>query len=583
MSSFNRHHKKWPRVRNNKGSIGTWACAAMLGSALGTGCALDLDDGSRGAVSNMGVENPALEKRCGVDLVLVMDASASVRNYNDEFDDNGAVDLVANAARAFLGAFANTNSRIAVVSYNANPIIQLDLADVSSASIAPGGVHDLAIGDPGGQLGPIPVTTGYSQHARSGSGTNWEAGLARALDVMAASRPGVPQLVVHITDGRPTRHLDASGAVTDDGSTSTHVAEAAEVADALKAQGIHIYSVGIGRAADDASFTSRLQAVSGPDVFDQANPADSFDPSRDDVILASDFTLLEGSLAAIANGLCGASLTITKLASTPEAPDVFAPAAGWAFTARPAASGGFDWMLPDIAESGEKTVITDESGRAQFQWDVYDERTWAGGLVTVAEAQALGFAMLPEATCTRTGGPRASEVFVVAANAASGVLQVPVGAGEAVTCEVRNQAVAGCVDAAPPVVDVVPFVELWPPNHKYHTVTLDQCVAAVSDDCDDGLGDGGLGDAAQIVSVYSDEPDNATGDGNTTSDIEIIDGTTVRVRAERRGMRDGRVYGIVFTVTDAAGNATTATCLTGVPHDQSGDPPVDSGPDHTVP
>ena len=584
MTSFIHHHREsgqWPRTPKIGGYIGAWACAAVLVSTLGTGCVMDMD-GSRGSVTSMGVENPSLEKRCGVDLVLVMDASSSVRNYNDEFDDNGAVDLVANAARAFLGAFANTNSRIAVVSYNADPVIQLDLADVSTASIAPGGVHDQAIGDPGGQLGPIPVTTGYSEHARSGSGTNWEAGLASALEIMSAPRPGVPQIVVHITDGRPTRHLDASGAVTDVGSTDTHVAEAAEVADTIKAQDIHIYSVGIGRATS-ASFTERLQAVSGPDVFDQADPADVFDPSRDDVILASDFVLLEDTLATIASGLCGASLTITKLASTPEAPDAFAPAAGWTFTAQPAASGGFDWMLPDIARSDEKTVMTDASGRAQFQWEVHDERTWSDGLVTVIEAQQSGFALLPEVTCTRTGGTRESQVFVVAADVATGLLEVPVGAGEAVTCEVRNQAVAGCVDTAPPVVDVVPFVELWPPNHKYHTVTLDQCVAAVTDDCDDALGDGDLGDAVQIVSVYSDEPDNATGDGNTTGDIEILDGTTVRVRAERRGMRDGRVYGIVFTVTDAAGNATTATCLTGVPHDQSGDPPVDSGPDHTVP
>lgn len=118
------------------------------------------------------------------------------------------------------------------------------------------------------------------------------------------------------------------------------------------------------------------------------------------------------------------------------------------------------------------------------------------------------------------------------------------------------------------------MVELWPPNHKYHTVSLDDCVAAVYDACDTGID---VVSAGQIVAVYSDEPENATGDGNTTDDIEIIDNSTLRVRVERRGMEDGRVYGVDFTVMDASGNTTAATCHVGVPHDQSGAPPVDSG------
>ncbi len=74
----------------------------------------------------------------------------------------------------------------------------------------------------------------------------------------------------------------------------------------------------------------------------------------------------------------------------------------------------------------------------------------------------------------------------------------------------------------------------------------------------------------------------AGGDGNTVNDIVIMDHSTFKLRAERQGGGDGRVYGISFRVTDGAGNTTEATCYAGVPHDQSGQAPVDSGPDHTV-
>lgn len=553
--------------------IGTWA--ALLAPALLTGaCVLDMDS-SRGLVSALAVDNPPLETRCGADVVLVLDASASVRNYNDDVDPNGAVDLVAGAARAFLGGFANTNSRIAVVSYNADPMAQLTLTDVSSASVAAGGAHDLAIGDPGGTLGPIPVTTGYSEHARVGSGTNWEAGLATALSLMSDARADVPRVVVHITDGQPTRHVDADGNVTADGDSALHVAEAAEIADQIKAQGMHIYTVGIGRAT--SGYTSKLQAVSGPDVYDQTNPSDVFDPAHDDVILASDFDALEDLLTGISSGLCSSSLTITKLASTPEDPDTYRPAAGWTFVARPDADSGYEWVMPDTEATREKTATSDENGRAQFQWAVSDESAWGIGLIRVTELGESGFELQPQVACTRTGGSlAAAQSFVLLANTINSVVQVPVGPGEAMTCEVRNRALAAGECTAPPTVEVEPFVELWPPNHKYHDITLADCVASATDGCGDPIDD--VNAAGQIVSVYSDEPENSTGDGNTLDDIEILDSSTVRVRSERRGMGDGRVYGIEFTITDEWGNTTAATCLAGVPHDQSGDPPVDSGP-----
>jgi hypothetical protein len=119
---------------------------------------------------------------------------------------------------------------------------------------------------------------------------------------------------------------------------------------------------------------------------------------------------------------------------------------------------------------------------------------------------------------------------------------------------------------------------LWPPNHRYVTLSLSDCVESVIDACS---GEIDVDEAGVIQAIYSDEPENVNGngDGNTTDDIVILDDSSFMVRAERSGQGNGRVYGIMFDVTDEGGNTVSAECHVGVPHDQSGDAPVDDGPD----
>ena len=51
-----------------------------------------------------------------------------------------------------------------------------------------------------------------------------------------------------------------------------------------------------------------------------------------------------------------------------------------------------------------------------------------------------------------------------------------------------------------------------------------------------------------ITKVTSNQPVNGTGDGDTSPDARI-EGSTVLLRAERRGQGNGRVYSICFTAT----------------------------------
>lgn len=149
------------------------------------------------------------------------------------------------------------------------------------------------------------------------------------------------------------------------------------------------------------------------------------------------------------------------------------------------------------------------------------------------------------------------------------------------TIEIENDATGDVVctatlevtDEDPPEVETLE-VGLWPPNHKYRDIRLEDCIAEI-DECDPEW-------QAHIVAVSSDEPVNDTGDGNTEPDIVVVDSETVSLRSERRGGSNGRVYTIDFEVEDGSGNVTESTCLVTVVHDQSGDPAVDDGPAYTV-
>ena len=96
---------------------------------------------------------------------------------------------------------------------------------------------------------------------------------------------------------------------------------------------------------------------------------------------------------------------------------------------------------------------------------------------------------------------------------------------------------------------------LWPPNHAYRTI---EAAITVSDDADPEP-------TVELVSVTSDEPDDGTDDGNTTDDVVIVDVDTVRLRAERSGIGDGRVYTFTYLATDSCGNATEVVATVTVP------------------
>jgi hypothetical protein len=123
--------------------------------------------------------------------------------------------------------------------------------------------------------------------------------------------------------------------------------------------------------------------------------------------------------------------------------------------------------------------------------------------------------------------------------------------------------VASCTTSVTVVDTTAPVVTcsvqnglLWPPNHKMINVGL---VATANDSCT-------RGGPAQVA-VWGDEDDEMpTGDGNHSPDALDIASGTLRLRAERRGDADGRVYLVIAKSMDGGGNVGTACCTVVTPH-----------------
>jgi hypothetical protein len=99
--------------------------------------------------------------------------------------------------------------------------------------------------------------------------------------------------------------------------------------------------------------------------------------------------------------------------------------------------------------------------------------------------------------------------------------------------------------------------DLWPPNHNLKNVGLS---ITATDNCD----------VTVAVQVFSDEDDEgSTGEGSFSPDAKDLAAGTLRLRSERNGEGDGRVYLIIVTATDSAGNVTRCCKTVTVAHSNS--------------
>lgn len=116
------------------------------------------------------------------------------------------------------------------------------------------------------------------------------------------------------------------------------------------------------------------------------------------------------------------------------------------------------------------------------------------------------------------------------------------------------------IDKTAPILAVqLDKTSIWPANHKMVDVKAELEATDATSNIE----------SVVLTSIVSSEPDSGQ------DDIEASIGTTAtvfRLRAERSADGPGRTYTITYTVTDKAGNITSASATVKVPHDQSARP-----------
>ena len=106
--------------------------------------------------------------------------------------------------------------------------------------------------------------------------------------------------------------------------------------------------------------------------------------------------------------------------------------------------------------------------------------------------------------------------------------------------------------------------QVWPPNHNIKSID----VVGVTDPDGDRV-------SIKIDRITQDEPTKLNR-GDKSPDGKGIGTKTAKVRAERDGNGNGRVYEIIFTGSDKSGGFCSGSVFVGVPHNQNRDP-IDSG------
>ncbi|NNF70151.1 MAG: VWA domain-containing protein, partial [Acidimicrobiia bacterium] len=169
---------------------------------------------------------------CGSDIVLVLDESGSVNRWRTTFTQ---------AARNFIAGVVDTGTRVAVVEFSTTATLVVPYTEVTS-----GGLGTIStVFDP-------YLDTGYYPNGF----TNWKGALEVVRDEMTS-----PSTVFFVTDGNPNI-LDSAWV-----SETSATEGAAAVADNLKAQGVHMFAVAVGRSPD----IEFVEAISGPDRYPGAD------------------------------------------------------------------------------------------------------------------------------------------------------------------------------------------------------------------------------------------------------------------------------------------------------------------------
>jgi uncharacterized repeat protein (TIGR01451 family) len=214
-------------------------------------------------------------------ITFVLDESGSIAISN-------ATELVKTGVRALGNALLNSGAQLRIVEFSRQSrVIDLGLTDVNSTFVSR--LNDY-------------LGSGYNDQSYNPTdATNWDDALEDVQEFDA-------DLVFFFTDGYPTAYNGAGGIAIVQGGSATFPAAldaAVSRANIVKAQGKHMFVVGVGAGID----LDNIIAISGPDRFGGLNNVLNADFST------PPFDQLASNLAAVVNTICGTELSIIKTTS----------------------------------------------------------------------------------------------------------------------------------------------------------------------------------------------------------------------------------------------------------------------------
>ena len=355
---------------------------AVLAGGIVSALAL-IAAGGAANLATQATANPDLQPRCGLNLILVLDESNSIRTSN-------AIGAVRDAARAFLAPLADTGSQVEVQEFSSRAATGVPWTTVTAASVASGGVFENYIASGYNPTSNPNESAGY---------TNWDDAL-----LLARTRTGdapKPDLIVFVTDGDPTAYNNAhpndspaQGTITIGTSgaiESTGYNRAVDHADQIRGS-TKIFAVGVGSALSSTDSRNRIKGISGPDEY----PATDFQHA--DFTLVTQFSALKDALAQIAKKLCESSVAVTKKVDSDGDGRFDDDPTGWQFDAT--LTGAKDWKLPSAGPaSAGKFVKVGSNGVATFQWTLAEG---AAATFQFTEQSKPNFRLIATA-CTGSG------------------------------------------------------------------------------------------------------------------------------------------------------------------------------------
>lgn len=380
--------------------------------------------------------NPPLLPRCGLDVVLVLDESASIVSPGGGLGSQ--VTNVRNAAKAFVGALFGTGSRLATVAFARQGRVGVPYDFVTEGSQS----RFLNWIDGQAYSSPTHNSAGYAPAVSTPFlGTNWQDAFEM---VKVLNRSRVANLVVFVTDGDPNWINGRSSSFSPDGHVEA-MRPAWTAANEVKLQRSRVFAIGVGPAVTNTESAARLTAISGDTGFvlpaalrRRLRQTDDF--TRADYTLVSQFDQLGAKLESIVRELCSPSVTVTKWVSPTGEPSTFVNGGpGWQFGATLTVEpGDHEWVEPrvDPANASSVATQTDEDGRTAFKWQTVDGD--ARSLLGVQETVKPDYTFV-RSTCRivrDTGAP-------VDLAGETGIPALELGADDFATCSVFNRGPSG--------------------------------------------------------------------------------------------------------------------------------------------